>query len=137
MGQGGVDDPAALVVEDVRPDLAQRLWVGVAVEEVVLDLEVLAHRDEDLFGVLVGCFLGDAGHLHGQGDGKVEGVEGRLVDDDERVPVTGAMRETQCVSDGESSSEQRIKRRVRSPHFSSENLDRSTWSSGAVMRSMS
>lgn len=60
VGQGGVDDPAALVVEDVRPDLAQRLWVGVAVEEVVLDLEVLAHRDEDLFGVLVGCLHGDA-----------------------------------------------------------------------------
>lgn len=41
--KSGIDHPAALVVQDVGSDLAEHFWVGVAVQKVVLDLEVLSH----------------------------------------------------------------------------------------------
>ncbi len=53
-----------------------------------MNLEVLAEGDEDRFGEDVGLDglgtggvgLGDVGHVHGEGDGKVEGVVRGFVD---------------------------------------------------------
>ena len=59
-GQGGVDVPRALVVEDVSTDLANHFGGAVAVEIVVLDLEVFAERNEDGEGEVVCCLVGDA-----------------------------------------------------------------------------
>ena len=52
--ESSVDAPRALVVDDVRPDLTQDLRRRGEIEEVVLDLEVLAEREEDLERGLVG-----------------------------------------------------------------------------------
>ena len=49
--QGLVDQPRALVVLDVGADLADDLGPAEVVQVVVLDLEVLAQRDEDLLGL--------------------------------------------------------------------------------------
>ena len=46
--EGRVDAPRALVVHDVCTDLANLLWRPRIVEVVVLDLEVLAERDENV-----------------------------------------------------------------------------------------
>lgn len=80
-----VDQPRALVVLDIGANLAERLGVGEVVQVVVLHLEVLAHGDEDVFGLLEVGGGGFAGEVHGEGDGEVEAVVGGLVDDDERV----------------------------------------------------
>jgi hypothetical protein len=57
--QRRVDVPRALVVQDVGPDLANVLGEAVAVEVVVLDLEVLAEGDEDGEGEVVRGLVGD------------------------------------------------------------------------------
>ena len=50
---------------------------------IYLNLEVLAHGNQNFLSRLVGRFILDTVHLKGQGDGEIEGVVGRLVDDDE------------------------------------------------------
>ena len=82
-----VDEPATLVVEDVGSDLSDEFRSTVAVEEVVLDLEVLAEREEDVERGLVRVRVRDAREVHRERDGEVERVEGRLVDNDQVVPV--------------------------------------------------
>lgn len=67
-----VDEPSALVVEDVGADLADQLGGAVAVEVVVLDLEVLAEREEDVERRLVRGRVGDAREVHRKRDGEVE-----------------------------------------------------------------
>lgn len=87
----GVDAPRALVVNDVRPDLANLLRCACEVQVVVLDLEVLAERKEDgrseRVRVLPGCVVRDAAQVHGKCHGQIEGVVCGLVEDDETVPV--------------------------------------------------
>ena len=86
----GVDAPRALVVDDVRTDLAEELRGHRVVEEVVLHLEVLAERDEDALRErvwVVGLGVWDAAHVHRKRNREVEGVVRRLVDDDLLVPV--------------------------------------------------
>lgn len=80
-----VDDPAALVVLDVRADFANCLRGAVGVEVVVLDLEVFAERDEYVFAPLQVFRGGELEVVQGEGDGEVEGVVGCFVDDDEVV----------------------------------------------------
>ena len=58
----------------------------MVVEVVVLDLEVLAEGEEDLERGLERFGRGDAAEVECERDGEVEGVVGRLVLDDERVP---------------------------------------------------
>ena len=58
----------------------------MVVEVVVLDLEVLAEGEEDLERGLECLGRGDAAEVECERDGEVEGVVGRLVLDDERVP---------------------------------------------------
>jgi hypothetical protein len=53
VGERRVDAPGALVVQDVRADLANLLGGAGKVEVVVLDLEVLAEREEDVQRELV------------------------------------------------------------------------------------
>lgn len=70
--QSLVDQPAALVVLYVGANLAQCLGVGVVVEVVVLNLEVLAHGNEDVVCLLEVLVGGHAAEVEGQGDGEVE-----------------------------------------------------------------
>lgn len=98
--KGNVDVPGALVVENVGADLANLLRGTITVEEVVLNLEVLAHGEENVEGLLVEGFVGDTGHAHGEGDGEVERVEGSLVDDDEVVLLQRELGEVDRVFGG-------------------------------------
>lgn len=82
-----VDQPTALVVQDVGPDFSNLFRRAVAVEVVVLDLEVLAHGDQDVERFLERRGGRDAGHVEREGDGEVERVVGGFVDDNEVVPV--------------------------------------------------
>jgi hypothetical protein len=92
-----VDQPRALVVLDVCADLAERLRVGEVVQVVVLHLEVLAHRDEDVFGLLEVLGRGFAGVEHGERDGQVEAVVCGLVDNDEGVLLEAEVVEVDVV----------------------------------------
>lgn len=86
--QGLHDEPATFVVLDVGANLADGLRVTVAVEVVVLDLEELAHLEQDLERVVVLRLVGvgvETGHHHPHGNGAVERVERRLVLDDTLV----------------------------------------------------
>lgn len=84
--EGLVDEPRALVVLDVGAVLANDvLGAEEAVEEVVLDLEVLSHGDQDVLGLLEVLGRGNVQVVQGQGDRQVEAVVGRLVDDNVRV----------------------------------------------------
>ena len=88
--------------KNIGTDLANVLWKTVAVQEVVLDLEVLSEGDKNGQGELVRVLVGhsalplafclpisfcQAHHAHSQGNREVEGVEGGFVDDDEVVPT--------------------------------------------------
>lgn len=126
-----VDQPTALVVQDVGPDLANLFRRAVAIEVVVLDLEVLAHGDEDVERFLERRGGGDAGHVEREGDGEVERVVGGLVDDDEVVPVESPPKLLSARLDGG----RRVMTR-ETAYFSSENLLKSTTSSGAVIKSI-
>ncbi len=93
----GASEPRTLVVFDVGADLADVSRIAEAVEEVVLDLEILTHRDGQLFdesGV-------DAFELVGDGEtedhGAVICVEGSLVLDDAVVSVESEFLEVGCV----------------------------------------
>ncbi|CRK13306.1 hypothetical protein BN1708_010754 [Verticillium longisporum] len=98
--QGLVDEPAALVVHNVGADLANVLGQAKVVEVVVLDLEVLAEGDEDGLGLLEVVGRGNVEAVQGEGDGQVERVVGRLVDDDEAVLVHGEVVEVDLVLGG-------------------------------------
>ena len=94
MREGRVDAPRALVVQDVRADLADLLRRARKVEVVVLDLEVLAERQEDVQRELVVVRIrlvllldGEAAEEQREGDGEVERVYRGLVEDDCPVPV--------------------------------------------------
>lgn len=83
--EGLVHQPRALVVLNVCANLAEGLGVGEVVQIVVLDLEVLAHGDEDVFGLLEVGGRGLASVEHGERNREVEAVVCGLVDDDEGV----------------------------------------------------
>lgn len=85
--QSHVDHPGTLVVVDIGADLANDLGVAVAVQEIVLDLKVLAQRNQNTLCRLKVLAVGHAGHIHGERDREVERVEGGLVRDDELVLV--------------------------------------------------
>ena len=92
--EGRVDAPRALVVHDVRANLADLLRRPGVVEEVILDLEVLAERDEDVQRNLVEVWIclvlllgGEAAEEQCESDGEIEGVVSRLVDNNGAVPI--------------------------------------------------
>ncbi|KND93990.1 hypothetical protein TOPH_01615 [Tolypocladium ophioglossoides CBS 100239] len=90
--EGLVDEPGALVVLDVGADLANVLGQAKVVEEVVLDLEVLAEGDEDVLGLLEVLGGGEVELVEGEGDG--------LIDDDELVFLHGEVVEIDRVLGG-------------------------------------
>lgn len=61
--KGLVDQPGALVVLDIGTDLADDLGLAVAVEVVILDLEVLAEGQENILSLLEGSLILDASLL--------------------------------------------------------------------------
>lgn len=99
-GKSLVYEPGALVVHDVGADLANVLGKSKVVEVVVLDLEVLTQRDEDGLGLLEVGGGGDVEEEQRESDGEVEGVIGRLVDDDEAVLLHGEVVEVDDVLGG-------------------------------------
>ena len=92
-----VDEPRAFVVLDVGADFPNRLRGAVGVEVVVLDLEVFAEGDEDVFALLEVFRGGELEVVEGEGDGEVEGVVGCFVDDDEAVFFGGEVVEVDVV----------------------------------------
>lgn len=95
-----VDEPRALVVLDVSADLTNVLGQTKVVEVVVLDLEVLAKRDEDILGLLEVLGSGEVELVQGQSNGEVERVVGSLVDDDELVLGHGEVVQVDLVLGG-------------------------------------
>ena len=88
--------------KNIGTNLANVLWKTVAVQVVILYLEVLSERDKNGQGELVRVLVGhsalslafrapisfcQAHHSHSQGNREVEGVEGGFVHDDEVVPA--------------------------------------------------
>jgi hypothetical protein len=95
---------------DISTDLANEGRVTIAVKVVILNLEILAKRNQDIVALLEGFFTVDASlmiwravvqqawphivvfvvglthHVQSKDDGKVEGVESGLVNDDELMP---------------------------------------------------
>lgn len=86
-GDGLVDQPRALVVLDIGADLANDSWVTEVVQVVVLDLEVLAQRNQDVVSLLEVLRGGTLQVQQRQGDGQVEAVVGGLIGDNEHVLV--------------------------------------------------
>ena len=60
LSQSLVDQPTALVVQDIGTDLANELGITIAVKVIVLNLEVLAERNEDFLSSLERGFILDA-----------------------------------------------------------------------------
>ena len=83
--QSLVDQPRTLVIHDIRPDLANVLWVAKVVQVVVLDLEVLSERNEDSLALLQVLLSRDAELVQSKSNWEVERVVCSLVDDDELV----------------------------------------------------
>lgn len=98
--EGLVNEPRALVVLDIGADLANVLGETKVVEVVVLNLEVFAERDEDVLGLLEVLGGGEVELVEGEGDGQVERVVGRLVDDDKLVLGHGEVVEVDLVLGG-------------------------------------
>lgn len=97
---GLVNEPRALVVLNIGTDLANEGWVAEVVEVVILDLEVLAKRNEDVVGLLE-VFLGGQLQVHkGQSDRQIEAVVSCLVGDDEHVLLHGEVVEVDVVLRG-------------------------------------
>lgn len=80
-----VDQPSALIIQDVGTNLPNMLWVAIAVKVVILHLEVLAKWDKYITSArkVLGC--GDSGLVHCQSNGEIEGIKRGLVADDEVV----------------------------------------------------
>jgi hypothetical protein len=97
---GLVDQPGALVVLNVGADLANDCGVTEVVQVVILDLEVLAQRDQDIVSLLQGLWGSDLQIQQGKGDGQVEAVVGRLVGDNEHVLLHGEVVEVDIVLGG-------------------------------------
>jgi len=83
--ESDVDQPTALVVQDIGSDLSNLFRGSVTVEVIVLYLEVLSHGDEDVEGFLESGRRSDARHVESESDGEVEGVVGSFIDDNEMV----------------------------------------------------
>ena len=92
-----VDDPRALIVLDIRPYFPDGLRGAVRVEVVVLYLEILPEGNEDVFARFEVGGRGELEVVEGEGDGEVEGVVRRLVDDDEAVFLRGEVVEVDVV----------------------------------------
>lgn len=99
-GNGLVDQPGALVILNVGTDLADDRGVTEVVQVVILDLEVLAQRDQDVVGLLQGLRGSDLQVKQGQGNGEVETVVGGLVGDNEHVLLHGEVIEVDMVLGG-------------------------------------
>lgn len=87
MAQSLHDEPAALVLFDISSDFADDFRISVTVEIVVLDLEVLAHWNQDVFGCLEGRLRANTCKQHAKSNGQVEAVVGCLVLHNELVAV--------------------------------------------------
>lgn len=99
-GNGLVDQPRALVVLDVGADLANDRWVTEVVQVVILDLEVLTQRDQDVVSLLQGLRGSHLQIEQSQGDREVETVVGGLVGDNEHVLLHGEVVEVNIVLGG-------------------------------------
>jgi len=78
-----IDQPTTFVVQDVGTDFTDLFGSSIAVEVIVLYLEVLSHGDENVEGFLECGRRSDARHVKCECDGEVEGVVGGFVYNDE------------------------------------------------------
>mmetsp|Transcript_1219 Transcript_1219/g.2713 ORF Transcript_1219/g.2713 Transcript_1219/m.2713 type:complete len:211 (+) Transcript_1219:556-1188(+) len=88
-------EPAALLVLDVSPYLANLLGSAIAIKIVVLRLKVDAHDHQDVTAIVVLFNVCDACHNHAQGNRGVKRVERSLVLHDQRPPLLREICETE------------------------------------------
>eukprot|EP00619_Florenciella_sp_RCC1007_P022058 CAMPEP_0205947154 /NCGR_PEP_ID=MMETSP1325-20131115/69418_1 /ASSEMBLY_ACC=CAM_ASM_000708 /TAXON_ID=236786 /ORGANISM="Florenciella sp., Strain RCC1007" /LENGTH=157 /DNA_ID=CAMNT_0053318255 /DNA_START=861 /DNA_END=1334 /DNA_ORIENTATION=- len=94
------EEPAALFVLDVGADLADLLRSAVAVQVVVLRLEVDAHHHEHLARGVVRLAVFDAEDDHRERDRRIERVEGSLILDDKSPPLNTEVLEGEVHAQG-------------------------------------
>ena len=70
--ESDVDQPTALVVQNIGSDFTNLFRSSIAVEVIILDLEVFSHRNEDVEGFLECRGRSDTGHVKSESDGEVE-----------------------------------------------------------------
>lgn len=87
--QSSDHEPRALVVLDVGTNLADDAGIRVAIQVVILHLEVLTHDEENLTSLSVGRGRGDATHDESASHRQVEGVESCLITNDLGVTLHG------------------------------------------------
>lgn len=95
--QSDVDWPCALVVNDVGSNLANLLVGAECIEIVILDLEVLAHGDENALRLLMESGGSDSDVVHAECDREIEGVVSGLIDDDQAVTLEVKLGEVDFV----------------------------------------
>lgn len=95
--QGLVYQPRTLVILDIRSNLSNNFGVAVSVKVVVLNLEVLAERDEDVVGLAEVLGGSKLEVVEGQGNREIEAVVGGLVGDNEHILLHGEVVEVDLV----------------------------------------
>lgn len=97
---GLVDQPGALVVLDIGTNLTNDGGVTEVVQVVILDLEVLTQRNQNVVSLLEVLWRSDLQVEHGKSNGEVEAVIGGLVGDDKHVLLHGEVVEIDVVLGG-------------------------------------
>lgn len=97
---GLVNQPRALVVLDVGSDLANDLRVAEVVQVVILDLEVLTQRDQNIVSLLKILLAGQLQVVQSKSDRQVEAVVGGLVGNNEHVLLQGEVVKVHIVLRG-------------------------------------
>lgn len=92
-----VDQPSALIIQDVGTDLPNMFRVAIAVKVVILHLEILAKWDEDIASARKVLWRGDSGLVHCQSNGEIEGIKCGLIANDEVVFLVVECAEVDAV----------------------------------------
>lgn len=92
-----IDQPRALVILNISTDLSNDCWVTEGIQVVVLDLEILAKRDEDIVSLAEVLLRRKLEVVQSQGHGKVEAVISSLVGHDEHVLLHGEVVQVDIV----------------------------------------
>lgn len=95
-----VDHPRALVILNISTDLPNDGRIAVSVEEVVLDLEVLAEGDQDVVSLAEVFGGGELEIVQSESDGQIEAIIRGLVGDDEHVFFHGEVGQVDIVLRG-------------------------------------
>lgn len=59
LGKGLIDQPAALVILNISADLSNKGGIAIAVEVIILNLEIFTKRNQDILGFLESALVLD------------------------------------------------------------------------------